>query len=258
MKAKLVKRFEDQIAELERELKTELPKEIQKARELGDLRENAEYKAAKERQEFVNARIAMLKKRAGEIALMNVDKLPRDKAGLGSSVTLLESTGERMEIQLVMPEDADVERGHHLDGVSDRPCAIVHREVGDEVTVTMPNGSRTFELMKLVTIHDLAPPRTVPTSPTGSAYSPRLRTAHRLHGDRCSAGAYHAGVVKALAEAGIRVDVVSRGAAWAWPVPSSPRSMATLGCGTLRALARRRCARSVRLARGVALDVVGR
>ncbi|MBL8140653.1 MAG: GreA/GreB family elongation factor [Acidobacteria bacterium] len=153
MKAKLVKRFEDQIAELERELKTELPKEIQKARELGDLRENAEYKAAKERQEFVNARIAMLKKRAGEIALMNVDKLPRDKAGLGSSVTLLESTGERMEIQLVMPEDADVERGF-ISTASPIGRAIVNREVGDEVTVTVPNGSRTFELVKLVTIHD--------------------------------------------------------------------------------------------------------
>ena len=153
MKAKLVKRFEDQIAELERELKTELPKEIQKARELGDLRENAEYKAAKERQEFVNARIAMLKKRAGEIALMNVDKLPRDKAGLGSSVTLLESTGERMDIQLVMPEDADVERGF-ISTASPIGRAIVNREVGDEVTVTVPNGSRTFELVKLVTIHD--------------------------------------------------------------------------------------------------------
>jgi transcription elongation factor GreA len=153
MKAKLVKRFEDQIAELERELKTELPKEIQKARELGDLRENAEYKAAKERQEFVNARIAMLKRRVGEIALMNVDKLPRDKAGLGSTVTLLESTGETMIIQLVMPEDADADRGF-ISTASPIGRAIVNREAGDEITVTVPNGSRSFELVKLVTIHD--------------------------------------------------------------------------------------------------------
>ena len=153
MKAKLVKRFEDQIAELERELKTELPKEIQKARELGDLRENAEYKAAKERQEFVNARIAMLKRRVGEIALMNVDKLPRDKAGLGSTVTLLESTGETMIIQLVMPEDADADRGF-ISTASPIGRAIVNREEGDEITVTVPNGSRSFELVKLVTIHD--------------------------------------------------------------------------------------------------------
>jgi len=78
MKARLVKRFEDEINELERELKTQLPKEIQRARELGDLRENAEYKAAKERQEFLQARIGMLKKRAAEIALINVDRIPRD------------------------------------------------------------------------------------------------------------------------------------------------------------------------------------
>ena len=111
MKARLVKRFEDEINELDRELKTQLPKEIQRARELGDLRENAEYKAAKERQEFLQARIAMLRKRVAEIALMNVDRIPKDKAGLGSTVHLLESSGQTVVYQLVMPEDADAERG---------------------------------------------------------------------------------------------------------------------------------------------------
>ncbi len=153
MKAKLVKRFEDQIAELERELKTELPREIQRARELGDLRENAEYKAAKDRQDFVNARISMLKKRVGEIAMMNVDKLPRDKAGLGSTVTLIESTGEEMTVSLVMPEDADVERGL-ISTVSPIGRAMLNRAVGDEFTVDTPNGAREFEILKLTTIHD--------------------------------------------------------------------------------------------------------
>lgn len=153
MKAKLVKRFEDQIADLQRELKTELPREIQKARELGDLRENAEYKAAKERQEFVNARIAMLRKRVGEIAMMNVDKLPRDKAGLGSTVTILESTGETMVIQLVMPDDADADHGL-ISTASPIGRAIVNHAPGDEITVTVPNGSRVFEIVTLVTIHD--------------------------------------------------------------------------------------------------------
>jgi len=82
MKAQLLKRFEDEINSLERELHTELPKEIQRARELGDLRENAEYKAAKERQVFLNARIGMLKKRVGEISLINLDKVPRESRGL--------------------------------------------------------------------------------------------------------------------------------------------------------------------------------
>ena len=88
MKERILKRFNDEIAALERELKVELPKEIQRARELGDLRENAEYKAAKERQDIVNARIAMLKKRVGEISLMNMERIPHGKAGFGSTVEL--------------------------------------------------------------------------------------------------------------------------------------------------------------------------
>ena len=88
MKERILKRFNEEIAALERELKVELPKEIQRARELGDLRENAEYKAAKDRQDIVNARIAMLKKRVGEISLMNMERIPHGKAGFGSTVQL--------------------------------------------------------------------------------------------------------------------------------------------------------------------------
>ena len=86
MKAELLKRFGTEIQTLDHELKHELPKEIQKARELGDLRENAEYQAAKERQRFVEARISMLQARVSEISLMNLDKLPRDRAGFGLSL----------------------------------------------------------------------------------------------------------------------------------------------------------------------------
>jgi transcription elongation factor GreA len=154
MKARLVKRFEDEINELERELKTQLPKEIQRARELGDLRENAEYKAAKERQEFLQARIGMLRKRVAELSLMNLDKIPRDKAGLGSTVHLLESTGDTLVYQLVMPEDADGERGW-VSTASPIGRAIVGREEGDEVHVRAPGGERVFELVKLQTIHDV-------------------------------------------------------------------------------------------------------
>src|SRR6187431_1249329 len=111
MKDRILKRFNDEIAALERELKIELPKEIQRARELGDLRENAEYKAAKERQEIVNARIAMLKKRVSEISLMNLDRVPRDRAGFGSTVHLRSETGDTIVYQLVMPEEADAEKG---------------------------------------------------------------------------------------------------------------------------------------------------
>ena len=92
MKDRIMKRFNEEIAALERELKVDLPKEIQRARELGDLRENAEYKAAKDRQDIVNARIAMLKRRVGEISLMNLDRIPHGRAGFGSTVELKEAS----------------------------------------------------------------------------------------------------------------------------------------------------------------------
>jgi transcription elongation factor GreA len=154
MKAQLLKRFEDEINSLERELHTELPKEIQRARELGDLRENAEYKAAKERQVFLNARIGMLKKRVGEISLINLDKVPRDRVGFGSTVHLREGGGDEVTYQLVMPEDADADK-HWISTASPIGRSLLGKEEGDEVRVPTPAGGvRTFEILKLVTIHD--------------------------------------------------------------------------------------------------------
>lgn len=152
MKEKLLKRFEDEIGALERELKMELPKEIQRARELGDLRENAEYQAAKERQTYVNARIAMLKRRVSEISLMNLEKIPHGKAGFGSRITIRENNHD-FEYQLVMPEDADAEKGL-ISTSSPIGRQLLNKEEGDEVVVSTPNGTRRFEILKLVTIHD--------------------------------------------------------------------------------------------------------
>jgi transcription elongation factor GreA len=152
MKEKLLKRFEEEVANLERELKKELPKEIQRARELGDLRENAEYQAAKDRQTYVQARIAMIKRRMNEIALMNMDRIPHGKAGFGSTVTLME--GDQVLVyQLVMPEDAEAEKGL-ISTSSPIGRAILNKEEGDRVVVATPNGQRRFEITKLVTIHD--------------------------------------------------------------------------------------------------------
>jgi len=153
MKARILKKFEEEIQQLEKELKTELPKEIQRARELGDLRENAEYAAAKERQRLVEARISMLKKRVGEISLMNLDRIPRDKVGFGSTVHLKDPQGQTITYQLVMPEDADPELGM-ISTASPIGRALVNKEEGDEVNVSTPNGSRRFEIVKLVTVHD--------------------------------------------------------------------------------------------------------
>jgi transcription elongation factor GreA len=153
MKERILKRFNDEIATLERELKVDLPKEIQRAREHGDLRENAEYKAAKERQGIVNARIAMLKKRMGEISLMNLDRIPHGKAGFGSTVHLRDQNGGTLIYQLVMPEDADPDKGM-VSTSSPIGRAILNKEEGDEIKVVTPGGGREFELVKLTTIHD--------------------------------------------------------------------------------------------------------
>jgi transcription elongation factor GreA len=153
MKSVLLKKFEDEIQALNRELKTELPKEIKRARELGDLRENAEYQAAKERQRLVEARISMLQKRVSEIALMNLERIPHGKVGFGSTVHLRDADGQARVYQLVMPEDADAEKGW-ISTASPIGRSLLNKEEGDEVKVVTPSGSRTFEITKLSTIHD--------------------------------------------------------------------------------------------------------
>jgi transcription elongation factor GreA len=155
MKERILKKFHEEIAALERELKVDLPKEIQRARELGDLRENAEYKSAKERQTILNSRIAMLKKRVGEISMIDLNRIPHDRAGFGSTVHLRDESGDAIVYQLVMPEEADFEKGL-ISTSSPIGRAILNKEEGDEIKVSTPNGARKFELVKVITIHDEA------------------------------------------------------------------------------------------------------
>jgi transcription elongation factor GreA len=155
MKERLIKKFEGEIQTLNHELKLELPREIKRARELGDLRENAEYHAAKERQRLVESRISMLQKRVSEIALINVDRIPSDRAGFGSTVHVIEKNGEKLVFQLVMPEDADAAKGL-ISTTSPIGRAFLNKEPGDSVKVVTPGGTREFEIVKLQTIHDEA------------------------------------------------------------------------------------------------------
>jgi transcription elongation factor GreA len=152
VKAALIKRFESEIAVLDRELTHDLPKEIQRAREHGDLRENAEYHAAKERQRFVETRVSMLRQRVAEIQLMDLGRIPKDRAGFGSKLTIREH-GTTSTLELVMPEDSDPEKGL-ISVASPIGRALVGKEEGDEVTAPTPAGVRRFEILKLVTIHD--------------------------------------------------------------------------------------------------------
>ena len=152
MKDRLIKKFEDEIHALDRELKVELPREILRARELGDLSENAEYHAAKERQRLVESRISMLHRRVSEIALINIDRIPTDRVGFGSTLHVVEITGEKLVFQLVMPEDADAAKGL-ISTTSPIGRAFLNREEGDTVKVATPGGTRQFEIVRLLTIH---------------------------------------------------------------------------------------------------------
>jgi transcription elongation factor GreA len=148
------KKLEEEIAALEYELRHDLPKEILKARAHGDLSENAEYHAAKERQGFVNARLGQLKKRMAEVAMIDVNKIPHDRVGLGSQVVILDtSKGEELTYQLVTSEDADVAAGR-VSTSSPIGKALLGKEVGDTVKLVTPGGTRELEILSLKTIHD--------------------------------------------------------------------------------------------------------
>jgi transcription elongation factor GreA len=151
------KRLEDELKSLDYELKVTLPKEIQKAREYGDLRENAEYKAAKERQVFLSARIGQLHRRMAALSMINLDKIPKGKVGLGSTVTLKQAdTGENITYEIVTPEEADPTQGR-ISPSSPIGSCLLNKEEGDEVTVKVPSGSKEYEVLRLVTIHDVEP-----------------------------------------------------------------------------------------------------
>jgi transcription elongation factor GreA len=148
------KKLQDEVAALEYELRNELPKEILKARAHGDLSENAEYHAAKERQGFVNARLNQLKHRLAEMSMVDFSKIPHDRVGLGSRVVLLDvGKDEEITYNLVTSEEADAGNGR-ISTTSPIGRALVGKEVGDVVKVQIPGGMREFEILKFTTIHE--------------------------------------------------------------------------------------------------------
>jgi transcription elongation factor GreA len=151
----LKKKLEDEIAALDMELRVDLPREIAKARAHGDLSENAEYHAAKERQGMVNARLGQLRARLRVLSMVDFDRIPRDRVGLGSSVTVLDlDKNEEMLYKLVTSEDADVANGC-ISTTSPIGRALLGKKVGETVKFQIPDGAREFEIIKLLTIHDI-------------------------------------------------------------------------------------------------------
>jgi transcription elongation factor GreA len=156
MTEQIKRKLQDEINALEHELIHELPKEIKKAAALGDLSENAEYHMAKQRQEFVKARVRQLGKRLADLSMVNMNNIPKDKVGLGSTVKVYDNTkNEEIEYNIVTSEESDVAAGK-ISTTSPIGRALLNKKVGDSAMVVTPNGNRELEILSLTTIHDSA------------------------------------------------------------------------------------------------------
>ena len=150
----LKKKLEDEITALDYELHVDLPREISKARAHGDLSENAEYHAAKERQGVVNARLGQLRARLRELSMIDISRIPRDRVGLGSSVVVFDTAKEEeFTYKLVTSEEADVNQGR-ISTTSPIGKGLLNKQVGDTVRIQIPGGTKELEILRLTTIHD--------------------------------------------------------------------------------------------------------
>ena len=156
MVPEFVRKLEEKVKALEFELTHELPKEIQRARELGDLSENAEYAAAKERQDLVSAQIAQFKRRLASLRMVDFTKIRHDAVGLGSTVTVLDTTsGEEIVYDLVASEEADAPNGK-ISTTSPIGRALMGKQDGDVSEVLTPGGRKELEILSFRTMHDKA------------------------------------------------------------------------------------------------------
>ena len=150
----ILDKLDEDLAQSQKELQVDIPKAILTAREHGDLSENAEYKAAKERQMFLESRVSLLQRRISDIMSINVNQIPKDRSGIGSRLKLrnLDSGEERLYF-LVFPEEVDPDSGK-LSAASPVGRAMVGKQKGDEIIVSLPDGKMEFEVLELTTIHD--------------------------------------------------------------------------------------------------------
>ncbi len=154
MLAEAIHKLERELKVLEKEYRVDLPKEIQRALQMGDLRENSEYRSALDRQQYVKARIGQLQKQITELSLISIEALPRDRVALGSTVDLVDAeTGKTVTYELVIPDMADFSKGL-VSVTSPIGKALVGHQPGEEVTIKTPSSTRVFEIVKLATVHE--------------------------------------------------------------------------------------------------------
>ena len=156
MASPIVQKLQEEIQTLEHELNSELPKELKRARALGDLSENAEYIMAKQRQDFVSARLGQLKQRLADLSLINMNNIPRDRIAFGSKVILYDVDRDvEIKYRLVTSEEADVSKGL-ISTTSPIGRGLMGKKPGDNIQVTTPNGSREFEIRSVLTLYEQA------------------------------------------------------------------------------------------------------
>ena len=154
MKQTILKKLDKQLADSQKELQVDIPEALKIAREHGDLSENAEYKAAKERQTFLQARISLLQKRISDVTSLDLKKIPKDRSGLGSTLFLNDlDTGREKKYRLVFPEDVDPDAGK-ISAASPIGRALMGKQVGDEIIIPLPDQKVEYEVIRMTTIHE--------------------------------------------------------------------------------------------------------
>jgi len=154
MSFNIVQKLQEEIQALEHELNHELPKELRRARAMGDLSENAEFQMAKQRQDIVGARLAQLRQRLAQLSLVNLGNIPKDRIGFGSRVVLYDVERDvEVKYKLVSSEEADFKNGL-ISTTSPIGRGLIGKKVDDTVKIAAPNGIREFEVRSVQTIHD--------------------------------------------------------------------------------------------------------
>jgi len=155
MRLPILDKLEQEMMEAQKELSIDIPRALKIATDMGDLSENAEYKAAKERQSFLQSRISQLQKRVSDINSVNINMIPKDRSGLGSTLWLKDlSSGEETQFHLVFPEEVDPEKGK-ISTASPVGRAIMGKQEGDEITIPLPDKTREYEIVRIATIHEV-------------------------------------------------------------------------------------------------------
>ncbi|MBT3923984.1 MAG: transcription elongation factor GreA [Nitrospina sp.] len=150
----ILDKLDEDLKTSQRELQVDIPKAILTAREHGDLSENAEFKAAKERQMFLESRVSLLQKRISDIMAINVNQIPKDRSGLGSTLKLRElDSGKEAQYQLVFPEEVNPDEGK-ISTASPVGKSLVGKQEGDELTISLPDSKIEYEVLEVITIHD--------------------------------------------------------------------------------------------------------